>query len=154
MRGKNLGIVGYGHIGTQVGLLAEAIGMRGYFHDERSRLALVNVTAVRSPGTLLTQCDVISLHVPESPDTVNLIGVAELACVRAGVALINASRDSVVDIDALSEGGINIEGQYLQTDAEVGYVVVDFDMEEGFDVERLQRLKAIAGTLRVRIVTR
>jgi len=264
VRGKSLGVVGYGHIGTQLGLLAEAIGMRVFFYDVTSKLALGNATPVRSLNALLACSDVVSLHVPESPDTVNLIGRAELARMREGAALINASRGTVVDIEALaealsggrlkgaaidvfprepksnaerfesplvgldnviltphvggsteeaqgsiggevaeklarfqtsgatvsavnfpdvslpahtgtyrllhihrnqpgvlaainsvlSEAGINIEGQHLQTDPEIGYVVVDFDIDRHFDIERLERLKSIDGTLRARIVSR
>ena len=264
VRGKHLGIVGYGHIGSQVGLLAEALGMRVFFHDVVSKLALGNATPVRSLNGLLEIADVVTLHVPEAPETVNMIGASELAKMRRGAALINASRGSVVDIDALvaalsaehlrgaaldvfpsepkasgeefvsplrgfdnviltphvggnteeaqhsigfevaeklvrfnangstlsavnfpevslpphlgtyrllhihrnqpgvmanvnaifSESGINIAGEYLQTDEKIGYVVVDFDIDEGFDTTRLDRLKAIDGTLRARIVMR
>ncbi len=101
VRGKSLGIVGYGHIGTQVGMLAEALGMRVFFHDTMAKLALGNATPAASLPALLRQCDVVTLHVPESPDTVGLIGAAELAQMREGSALINASRGTVVDIDAL-----------------------------------------------------
>ncbi len=264
VRGKHLGIVGYGHIGTQVGLLAEALGMRVFFHDVESKLALGNATPVQSLHALLGQSDVVTLHVPGTPDTVGMIGAEELARMRPGSALINASRGTVVQIDALvaaldsghlrgaaidvfpeeprsnaepfrsplqrfdnviltphvggsteeaqasigievaeklvrytrngstlsavnfpevslpvhtgtyrllhvhrnrpgvlaelnaifSQSGINIAGQYLQTDPGLGYVVVDFDIGEGFDVERLEALKQIDGTLRARIVTR
>jgi D-3-phosphoglycerate dehydrogenase len=264
VRGKHLGIVGYGHIGSQVGLLAEALGMRVFFYDVESKLALGNATPVRSLHGLLDVADVVTLHVPESPETVNMIGPGELAKMRPGAALINASRGSVVDIDALvdvlasehlsgaaldvfpsepkaggeefvsplrefdnviltphvggsteeaqhsiglevaeklvrfndngstlsavnfpqvtlpahlgtyrllhihrnqpgvmakvnaifSERGINIAGEYLQTDDAIGYVAVDFDIDEGFDTQRLERLKAIDGTLRARIVAR
>jgi len=264
VRGKHLGIVGYGHIGSQVGLLAEALGMRVFFYDVVSKLALGNATPVRSLNGLLEIADVVTLHVPEAPETVKMIGSNEIAKMRDGAALINASRGSVVDIDALvdalafehlrgaaldvfpsepkasdeefvsplrgldnvmltphvggsteeaqhsigfevaeklarfnangstlsavnfpevslpphlgtyrllhihrnqpgvlanvnaifSESGINIAGEYLQTDEKIGYVVVDFDIDEGFDTKRLERLKAIEGTLRARIVTR
>ena len=264
VRGKHLGIVGYGHIGSQVGLLAEALGMRVFFYDVVSKLALGNATPIRSLNGLLEMADVVTLHVPEAPETVRMIGAGELARMRPGAALINASRGTVVDIDALvdalrsghlsgaaldvfpsepkasdeefvsplrefenviltphvggsteeaqhsigtevaeklarfnangstlsavnfpevslpphlgtyrllhihrnqpgvmasvnaifSEGGINIAGEYLQTDDKIGYVVVDFDIDEGFDTQRLERLKAIDGTLRARIVAR
>ncbi len=101
VRGKSLGIVGYGHIGTQVGMLAEALGMRVFFHDTVAKLALGNATPVPGLPALLGQCDVVTLHVPESPDTIGLIGAAELAQMREGAALINASRGTVIDIDAL-----------------------------------------------------
>jgi D-3-phosphoglycerate dehydrogenase / 2-oxoglutarate reductase len=264
VRGKRLGIVGYGHIGTQIGLLAEALGMRVFFHDTETKLALGNATAVGSLDALLEQVDVVTLHVPESPDTVDLIGPGELARMRPGSILINASRGTVVDIEALaaalesghlrgaavdvfprepasneetfesplcafdnviltphvggsteeaqnsigvevaeklikfnrngstlsavnfpevslpghqgtyrllhihrnqpgvlaainnvfSDSGINIAGQYLQTDPGLGYVVVDFDIAESFDTDKLEALKRIDGTLRARIVSR
>ncbi|NIM73342.1 MAG: phosphoglycerate dehydrogenase [Gammaproteobacteria bacterium] len=264
VRGKHLGIVGYGHIGSQVGLLAEALGMRVFFYDVQSKLALGNATSCGSLNGLLEVADVVTLHVPEAPETRNMIAAGELGRMRPGAALINASRGSVVDIDALvdaleskhlsgaaldvfpsepkasqeefvsplrgldnviltphvggsteeaqhsiglevaeklarfnangttlsavnfpevslpphlgtyrllhihrnqpgvmanvnaifSESGINIAGEYLQTDDKIGYVVVDFDVDEGFDTQRLERLKAIDGTLRARIVAR
>ena len=264
VRGKHLGIVGYGHIGTQVGVLAEALGMRVFYHDVSSKLALGNATPVPSLPALLEQADVVTLHVPEAPDTRGMIGAREFAHMRDGAALINASRGTVVDIDALvaalesgklrgaaldvfptepssnaeafesplrrfdnviltphvggsteeaqesigvevaqklvrfqadgstisavnfpevalpphqgthrllhihrnqpgvlakvnsvfSGAGINIEGEFLQTDDQVGYVVVDFDVSDDFDTARLDELKRIDGTLRVRILSR
>ena len=102
VRGKVLGIVGYGHIGTQVGLLAEGLGMRVVFHDVESKLALGNARAVTSLDDLLAQADVVTLHVPETAQTRMMIGSAELARMRAGAVLINAARGSVVDVDALA----------------------------------------------------
>jgi D-3-phosphoglycerate dehydrogenase len=101
-RGKVLGVVGYGHIGTQVGLLAEALGMQVVFHDIVTKLALGNATAVRSLDQLLEQADVVTLHVPETPETHGLIGAAQIARMQRGACLINASRGTVVDIDALA----------------------------------------------------
>jgi len=262
VRGKHLGIIGYGHIGSQVGLLAEALGMRVFFYDVVSKLALGNATPIRSLNGLLEVADVVTLHVPEAPETVKMIGADEIARMRRGAALINASRGTVIDIDALvaalqsdrlsgaaldvfpsepkatdeefisplrdfdnviltphvggsteeaqhsiglevaeklvrfnangstlsavnfpevslpshlgtyrllhihrnrpgvmanvnaifSERGINIAGEYLQTDEKIGYVVVDFDIDEEFDTQRLEHLKTIDGTLRARIV--
>jgi D-3-phosphoglycerate dehydrogenase / 2-oxoglutarate reductase len=103
VRGKVLGIVGYGHIGTQVGLLAEGLGMRVLFHDVEAKLALGNARAAASLDELLAQADVVTLHVPETPQTRLMIGAAQLARMRAGAVLINAARGSVVDIDALAE---------------------------------------------------
>ena len=102
IRGKTLGIVGYGHIGTQVGVLAEALGMRVVYYDIVTKLALGNATALRSLDDLLAQADVVTLHVPDTPLTRGLIGPRELALMRPGAALINASRGLVVDLDALS----------------------------------------------------
>ena len=103
VRGKVLGIVGYGHIGTQVGLLAEGLGMRVLFHDVEAKLALGNARAAASLDELLAQADVVTLHVPETPQTRLMIGAAQLARMRAGAVLINAARGSVLDIDALAE---------------------------------------------------
>ena len=264
VRGKHLGIVGYGHIGSQVGLLAESLGMRVFFHDVTAKLALGNATPVRSLSALLQQSDVVTLHVPEDDDTRGMISRREFEQLRDGAVLINASRGTVVDIEALvvaldsgrlggaaldvfpsepksnadpfesplrrfdnviltphvggsteeaqesigvevaeklvrfqangstlsavnfpavslpshrgtyrllhihrnrpgvvatvnrvfSDGGINISGQYLQTDDELGYIVVDFDISEEFDVRKLDELKQIDGTLRARILSR
>jgi D-3-phosphoglycerate dehydrogenase len=102
-RDKVLGIVGYGHIGTQVGVLAESLGMRVIFHDIEAKLALGNAHAVSGLDELLERADVITLHVPETPATQMMIRAGQLAKMRAGAMLINASRGSVVDIDALAE---------------------------------------------------
>ena len=101
-RGKVLGIVGYGHIGTQVGLLAEALGMQVVFYDIVTKLTLGNATAVRSLDALLEIADVVTLHVPETPQTQWMIGAAQLARMKRGASLVNASRGTVVDIDALA----------------------------------------------------
>ena len=102
VRDKVLGIVGYGHIGTQVGLLAEGLGMRVIYHDIERKLSLGNARPAASLDDLLERADVVSLHVPETPQTLRMIGAAQLARMRAGTALINASRGTVVDIDALA----------------------------------------------------
>jgi D-3-phosphoglycerate dehydrogenase len=101
VRGKTLGVVGYGHIGTQIGLLAEALGMRVIFYDVESQLALGNATQVPA-AVLFEQADVVTLHVPETPQTKNMIGAAEFAQMKSGAAFINASRGTVVDIEALA----------------------------------------------------
>ncbi len=101
-RGKTLGIIGYGHIGTQLSIMAENIGMRVQFYDIEDKLVLGNATQVDF-GTLLKTSDVISLHVPETLQTKNMIGEAELELMKPGSILINASRGTVVDIDALTE---------------------------------------------------
>lgn len=262
VRGKHLGIVGYGHIGTQVGLLAESVGMRVLFYDTSAKLALGNATPISSLHALLETSDVVTLHVPAAPDTVALIGAPELSRMKPGASLINASRGTVVDIDALtaalesehikgaaldvfpvepptntdpfespltrfdnvlltphvggsteeaqgsigievseklirfhddgstvsavnfpevslpphqgtyrllhihrnqpgvlsavnrvfSARGINISGEFLQTNDAIGYVVVDFDFTDDFDVAELEALKQIPGTLRARII--
>ena len=101
-RDKVLGIVGYGHIGTQVGVLAESLGMRVIFHDIETKLSLGNARAVSSLDELLERADVVTLHVPETPATQLMIKHEQLAKMRAGAMLINASRGTVVDIDALA----------------------------------------------------
>ena len=101
VRGKTLGIIGYGHIGTQVGVLAESLGMQVIFHDVETKLALGNARAAASLDDLLARADIVTLHVPETPATQWMIGSTELAKMRKGAHLINAARGTVVDIDAL-----------------------------------------------------
>lgn len=102
-RGKTLGIIGYGNIGSQVGTLAEAAGMRVIFHDIEAKLPLGNARAVTSLKKLLAQADVVSLHVPGGRATQNIINASALASMKRGAILINASRGTVVDIQALHE---------------------------------------------------
>lgn len=101
-RGKRLGIVGYGHIGTQLGILAEGIGMDVYFYDIENKLPLGNATQVRSLPELLKMSDVVSLHVPETASTKNMFGEVQFEQMKQGAIFINASRGTVVDIPALS----------------------------------------------------
>ena len=103
IRGKKLGIIGYGNIGMQLGVIAEGLGMQVQFYDTSNKLPLGNARQVPSLNQLLASSDVVSLHVPESPATQNLIGAAQLAQMPAGSILINASRGTVVDIDALAD---------------------------------------------------
>lgn len=259
-RGKNLGIIGYGHIGTQLGILAENLGMRVFFYDIENKLSLGNAQQVASMSELLNKSDVVTLHVPETDSTQNMMGSEEFARMKPGAIFINAARGTVVDIDALcgalesghiggaaidvfptepktnsdpftsplqafdnviltphiggstqeaqenigievagklvkysdngstlscvnfpevslpehtgtsrllhihqnkpgiltkintifAEEGINIAGQYLQTNAEYGYVVIDVETEHS--EKALEKLKAIEGTLRARIL--
>ena len=102
VRGKTLGIVGYGHIGTQIGVLAEHLGMSVVFHDIEAKLPLGNARQAASLDALLQVADVVSLHVPETPQTQDMIGAAQIARMKPGSHLINASRGTVVDIDALT----------------------------------------------------
>ncbi|MDA0149686.1 phosphoglycerate dehydrogenase [Vibrio sp. LaRot3] len=259
-RGKRLGIIGYGHIGTQLSIIAENLGMRVYFYDIENKLSLGNATQVHTMSELLNKCDVISLHVPETPGTKNMMGAEEFARMKPGAIFINAARGTVVDIEALchsleaghlsgaaidvfptepktnadpfesplmkydnviltphvggstqeaqenigvevagklakysdngstlssvnfpevslpehgdcsrllhihqnrpgvltqintifAEEGINIAGQYLQTSADLGYVVIDVETERS--EEALAKLKSIEGTVRARIL--
>ncbi|MDK9777139.1 MULTISPECIES: phosphoglycerate dehydrogenase [unclassified Vibrio] len=259
-RGKRLGIIGYGHIGTQLGIIAENLGMRVYYYDIENKLSLGNATQVHTMSELLNKCDVISLHVPETPETKNMMGEEEFARMKPGAIFINAARGTVVDIPALchslesghvsgaaidvfpvepktnkdafesplqkfdnviltphvggstqeaqenigvevagklakysdngstlssvnfpevslpehcecsrllhihknrpgiltqintifAEEGINIAGQYLQTAADIGYVVIDVETHRS--EEALVKLKGIEGTIRARIL--
>ncbi|MEY2167906.1 MULTISPECIES: phosphoglycerate dehydrogenase [unclassified Rhodanobacter] len=261
-RGKVLGVIGYGHIGTQVGVLAEGLGMQVIFHDVETKLSLGNAHAAASLHDLLQRADVVTLHVPETPATKLMFGAKEIAAMRQGAVLINASRGSVVDIEALaaalreghlagaavdvfpvepkgnddpfvsplvgldsviltphiggstleaqdnigievasklvrysdngstlsavnfpevslpghpksrrllhihknvpgvlsrinelfSAGNINIDAQFLQTDAELGYVVIDVAADEAQSNELRDKLAAIPGTLRSRVL--
>lgn len=260
IRGKNLGIVGYGHIGSQVSILAEALGMNVYYYDIVKKLNLGNAVACSTLEELLGKVHVVTLHVPDSPLTRNMISSNEFAMMCKGSCIINASRGSVVDVPALvtalEEGhimgaaldvfpdepsgngdlfisdlqrfdnvilsphiggstveaqekigrevaeklirysdtgatigatnfvqialhpncnaqrflhihknepgvlkeinyvftskGINIAAEYLQTDAEVGYVIID--TESQLDNSILKELKSIEGTIRVRML--
>jgi D-3-phosphoglycerate dehydrogenase len=102
-RGKTLGIIGYGHIGTQLSILAEHLGMRVQFFDVEDKLVLGNSTQVKSLKQLLNTSDVVTLHVPETPHTQNMIGKKEMAQMKDGAILINAARGTVIDIPALCE---------------------------------------------------
>lgn len=102
IRGKTLGIVGYGHIGSQVGVLAESMGMRVLSYDIRATLPMGNNKAAPSLEALLEASDFVTLHVPETPQTRGMIGEAEIARMRDGASLLNLSRGSVVDLDALA----------------------------------------------------
>lgn len=262
VRGKTLGIVGYGHIGTQVGVLAESLGLHVLYHDIEAKLALGNAAAARDLDDLLARSDIVTLHVPATPQTAGMIGAGEIARMRRGAMLINASRGNVVDIDALaaalrdgrlagaavdvfprepksrdeafesplrafdnvlltphvggstqeaqlnigievasklvrysdngstlsavnfpevalpehagssrllhihhnvpgvlsrinevfSQGGININGQHLQTDGQIGYVVIDVAATESQSESLREQLSAIPGTVRTRLL--
>ena len=260
VRGKKLGIIGYGHIGSQLSVIAEAVGMQVYFYDIENKLPLGNAQQVASLEELLSSCDAISLHVPENASTKNLMSAERIAQLKEDAILINAARGTVVDLDALatrleantlrgaaidvfpvepasindpfesplrkfdnviltphiggstaeaqenigtevankfvkySDNGstlsavnfpevslpannnakrllhihqnkpgilnkinqvfvdqnVNIAGQYLQTDPEIGYVVIDVQLEDSS--EALKRLKEIAGTIKARVL--
>lgn len=262
VRGKTLGVIGYGHIGTQIGVLAESLGMHVIFHDIESKLSLGNAQPASSLDDLLERADIVTLHVPETPSTQNMFGAAQIARMHKGAMLINASRGTVVDIDALAEalreghlagaaidvfpaepkgnddpfvsplvgmdnviltphiggstleaqdnigievaaklvrysdngstlsavnfpevslpehprsrrllhihqnvpgvlsrinelfsaGNINIDAQFLQTDPQLGYVVIDVSADEAQASELKDRLSAINGTLRTRVL--
>ena len=103
IRGKTLGIVGYGSIGTQLSVLAEGLGMQVVFYDVVTKLALGNARQIPLLQDLLAVSDVVSLHVPELPSTQWMMGAAQIAAMKPGSVLINASRGTVVQIEALAE---------------------------------------------------
>lgn len=102
-RGKTLGIIGYGNIGGQVGTLAESAGMRVIFYDVEAKLPLGNARQVSDLASLLGKADVVTLHVPGTRSTENIINAETLAQMKPGAMLINASRGTVVDIEALHQ---------------------------------------------------
>jgi D-3-phosphoglycerate dehydrogenase len=102
VRGRTLGIIGYGNIGSQLSTLAEAMGMRVIYFDRTDKLRHGNTEPVGRLETLLAQSDVVSLHVPETPETFNMIGAEQLRLMKPGACLINNSRGTVVDLDALA----------------------------------------------------
>ncbi|WP_432471721.1 phosphoglycerate dehydrogenase [Amphritea sp. HPY] len=101
IRGKKLGIVGYGSIGTQLSVIAESMGMHVYFYDVVTKLPLGNATQAGSLKELLNTCDIVSLHVPETAATKDMMGPAQFAEMKQGSIFLNAARGTVVDIDAL-----------------------------------------------------
>ena len=103
VRGKTLGIVGYGHIGSQVGVLAESMGLKVVFYDTGSKLPMGNNQALSSLKEVLQAADFVTLHVPAKANTHEMIGAAELAAMRKGSYLLNLSRGTVVVLPALAE---------------------------------------------------
>ncbi len=103
VRGKTLGLIGYGHIGSQVSVLAESLGLRVLYHDIIPKLPLGNARQVRSLNELLSQSDFVSLHVPSTPETENLIATPQIQQMKKGAFLINNARGSCVDVPALAE---------------------------------------------------
>lgn len=100
-RGKVLGIIGYGHIGTQVGILAESLGLSVIYYDIERKLSIGNAKPVDSLDELFARADIITMHVPETELTKNMINAAAFDKMKPGVRFLNASRGTVVDIDAL-----------------------------------------------------
>lgn len=128
VRGKVLGIVGYGNIGTQLSALAEAMGMRVVYYDRTTKLRYGNTEAVGSLAALLGMSDVVSLHVPETAETTGMIGAAEIASMKPGAFLINNSRGGVVDLEALAAA---LHGGHL-----AGAAVDVFPVEPASNKER------------------
>ena len=102
IRGKAIGVVGYGSIGSQVSILAESLGMQVFFYDTITKLSLGNAIPCKSLSELLAKSDIVTLHVPETPETKNMIGEKELQMMKKGAILMNASRGTVIDIEALT----------------------------------------------------
>ncbi len=103
VRDKNIGIIGYGHIGSQVSILAEALGMNVYYYDIEKKLSLGKAVACQSLDELLGKVDIVTLHVPETDMTKNMISSRQIEQMKKGSVLINASRGTVVDYDALAD---------------------------------------------------
>jgi D-3-phosphoglycerate dehydrogenase len=103
LRGKTMGIIGYGNIGTQLSVMAEAMGMRVQFYDIETKLPLGNAQARKSMKEIVSSSDIISLHVPETNQTKNLINKALIKQFKSGSILVNYARGEVVDLDALAE---------------------------------------------------
>lgn len=130
IRGKTLGIVGYGHIGTQVSILAEAMGMKVRYYDVLRKLALGNAQPCNTLEELLSVSDVVTLHVPDTAQTRNMIGERELAAMKKGGHLINAARGQVVDIDALASA--------MRSGHVLGAAIDVFPVEPGSDAEMFE----------------
>ena len=128
VRGRVLGIVGYGNIGSQLSNLAEAMGMKVIYFDTTDKLRHGNTDPVDSLAELLAQSDVVSLHVPETPATHGMIGPSQIRAMKPGAFLINNSRGTVVDLDALAEA---LRDGHLR-----GAAVDVFPKEPGSNAER------------------
>ncbi|MGD1868045.1 MAG: phosphoglycerate dehydrogenase [Neomegalonema sp.] len=130
VRGKTLGIVGYGNIGSQLAMLAEAMGMRVIFHDHTDKLQHGRVLPAGDLKALLAQSDVVSLHLPETDATKNMFGEAEIRAMKPGAFLINNARGSLVDLEALATA--------LRDGRLAGAAVDVFPVEPGSNSDELQ----------------
>ncbi len=139
VRGKTLGIIGYGHIGTQLSILAEALGLNVQYYDVIKKLPLGNANSISDLSQLLQTSDFVSLHVPETEQTKNMMGVKELSLMKKGSYLINASRGSVVDISALAQ---LIKSQHIAGAAVDVYPKEPKNNKEAFESE-LRGLKNV-----------
>ena len=128
VRGKTLGIVGYGNIGSQLSVLSEAMGMRVIYTDTAAKLPHGNAQKAANLDALLAESDVVSLHVPETPETAGMIGEREIALMKPGAVLINNARGTVVDLDALAEA--------LRSKRLLGAAIDVFPYEPGSNNER------------------
>ena len=140
IRGKKLGIIGYGNIGSQLSILAESLGMKVYFYDVVTKLSMGNAIQVNDLNTLLGMCDIISLHVPQTQDTQWMFGEDQFAAMKDNSILINASRGSVVVIDALAK--------YLKNGKLLGTAIDVFPVEpRGNDDEFISPLRGIKNAI-------
>jgi D-3-phosphoglycerate dehydrogenase len=130
IRGKTLGIIGYGNIGSQLSVLAEAMGMRVIYHDTQSRLPLGNARKMEGLDALLVEADVVSLHVPETPETAGMIGVREIGLMKPNAILINNARGTVVDLEAAAAA--------LREKRLLGAAIDVFPYEPGSNNERFE----------------
>lgn len=126
-RGRTIGIIGYGHIGTQVGILAESLGLSVIFYDVENKMVLGNARQVNTLEELLSNSDIVTLHVPETELTKGMIGQKEFALMKDGVRFINASRGTVVDIEALCDA--------LRANKVAGAAIDVFPKEPSFNGE-------------------
>ncbi|KEI69462.1 phosphoglycerate dehydrogenase [Endozoicomonas elysicola] len=140
IRGKKLGIIGYGNIGSQLSIMAEALGMEVHFYDVVTKLSMGNATQVNDLNTLLGMCDIVSLHVPETRDTQWMFDEAQFAAMKDNSILINASRGSVVVIEALAE--------YLKNGKLLGAAIDVFPEEpRGNDDEFISPLRGMKNVI-------
>jgi D-3-phosphoglycerate dehydrogenase / 2-oxoglutarate reductase len=130
VRGRTLGIVGYGNIGSQLSVLAEAFGMRVIYYDHTAKLPHGNARPCATLRELLAEADIVTLHVPETPETIGMIGEAEIAAMRPGAILINNARGTLVDLDALAAA--------LRRGRILGDAVDVFPVEPARNGERLE----------------
>ena len=128
VRGKTLGIVGYGNIGTQLSTIAEAMGMRVIYYDHTDKLRHGNVEPTDSLDELLAKADIVTLHVPETPATQGMIGAREITLMKKGAIFINNARGTVVDLDALAAA--------LKSKALSGAAVDVFPVEPSSNAEK------------------
>jgi D-3-phosphoglycerate dehydrogenase / 2-oxoglutarate reductase len=128
VRGRTLGIVGYGNIGSQLSVLAEAFGMRVVYYDHTVKLPHGNARPCATLGELLAEADIVTLHVPETPATRGMIGASEIAQMKKGAILINNARGSIVDLEALAAA--------LKTERLLGAAVDVFPEEPAKNGER------------------
>jgi len=140
VRGKTLGIIGYGHIGSQLSILAEAIGFKVVYFDVMNKLPLGNATPCESMDQLLQMSDVVSLHVPDTAETRNMIGAREFGEMKKGAHFINAARGTVVDIPALANA---LKDEHL-----AGAAVDVFPVEpKGADDEFVSELRGLSNVI-------